>query len=239
MKTDNSDDADTAMKNESRFPRATASPKMYTFLCSIAEGNFGKIYKAEKNVNPQKGFHFVVKLLDRDHRSMWKRECRVGLAVQHPFLTHFYACFEDKQKLYIVMDIKFSFKSFVEHVGDMNDTQTAFYLAELVLAIMKLHSLNIAHNDLKLKNLLLDQSSGHISVVDYGHTHFNPRNKKLYLADWCWLGKLLLDLLGYEWLLRNFANEWNIKLAWEVSYTIGGCFKIDILINRVKQIKSM
>ena len=42
-----------------------------------------------------------------------------------------------------------------------------FYVAELVLAIDSLHSLNIIHRDLKPENILLD-GDGHIKLTDFG-----------------------------------------------------------------------
>lgn len=45
--------------------------------------------------------------------------------------------------------------------------QTQFYMAELVLAVETLHSMNCVHRDLKPDNILLDKD-GHIKLSDFG-----------------------------------------------------------------------
>jgi serine/threonine protein kinase len=49
----------------------------------------------------------------------------------------------------------------------MNEQDTRFYLAEIVLAVESLHSSNIIYRDLKPENILLDKG-GHIRLIDFG-----------------------------------------------------------------------
>ena len=49
----------------------------------------------------------------------------------------------------------------------MNEQDTRFYLAEIVLAVESLHSANIIYRDLKPENILLDKD-GHIRLIDFG-----------------------------------------------------------------------
>lgn len=42
-----------------------------------------------------------------------------------------------------------------------------YYIAEIILAIEYLHSMNIVHRDLKPANILLDKK-GHIKLADFG-----------------------------------------------------------------------
>ena len=49
----------------------------------------------------------------------------------------------------------------------LNEEGQRFYLAEVVLAIEKLHSMNIIYRDLKPENMLIDKH-GHIKLIDFG-----------------------------------------------------------------------
>ena len=42
-----------------------------------------------------------------------------------------------------------------------------FYTAQIVLAIGELHAKGIAHRDLKLENIMVDEK-GYIKIIDYG-----------------------------------------------------------------------
>lgn len=92
------------------------------------------------------------------------------------------------------------------------------YAAQMILAIGHLHSKGIAHRDLKLENILLD-NEGYLKVIDYGLAKKIPRGYKsyeflgtfLYMApemvaksghgqaiDWWALGIILFEIMfGY------------------------------------------
>jgi serine/threonine protein kinase len=50
------------------------------------------------------------------------------------------------------------------------------YLAELVLAIEYLHSMDIVHRDLKPDNMLID-NTGHLKLADFGLSEVNFKSK--------------------------------------------------------------
>lgn len=46
-------------------------------------------------------------------------------------------------------------------------SDSVFYLAEVLVAIKKLHEHNILYRDLKPENILIDRD-GHIKLIDFG-----------------------------------------------------------------------
>jgi len=63
------------------------------------------------------------------------------------------------------------FNSIMRKFYRLNEDVVKFYIAECVLAVEYLHSLNIIHRDLKPENFLLD-SNGHIKLADFGLSSF-------------------------------------------------------------------
>ena len=65
--------------------------------------------------------------------------------------------FIDGGELYRVFKIK---RGFTEQVDK-------FYIAQIVIALGKLHEKGIMHRDLKLENIMLD-ANGYIKIIDFG-----------------------------------------------------------------------
>lgn len=100
----------------------------------------------------------------------------------------------------------------------MSEEDTRFYLAEVVLAVESLHTMNIIYRDLKPENILIDKD-GHVSLIDFGfakqmkntktRTFTNcgtpgycapevmlPNNGHTYRADIWSIGILICEMIG-------------------------------------------
>ena len=61
--------------------------------------------------------------------------------------------------------------------GKFDEARTAFYSAEILIAIECLHSHGIIYRDLKPENVLLD-SEGHIKITDFGLSKLGIKGNK-------------------------------------------------------------
>lgn len=76
---------------------------------------------------------------------------------------------QDGENLYFLMEYfpGGELKSYITKNLPMNNDDIRFYMCEIILALEKLHSLNIVYRDLKPENIMIDKK-GHIRLVDYG-----------------------------------------------------------------------
>ncbi|ETO23961.1 AGC/NDR protein kinase, partial [Reticulomyxa filosa] len=90
-------------------------------------------------------------------------------AVDSPFLVKLHYSFQDDTYLYLVMEYcgGGDFMGILMKHDTLSEAQTAFYMAEVTLAINAVHDLEFVHRDLKPDNILI-ASNGHIKLTDFG-----------------------------------------------------------------------
>ncbi len=77
--------------------------------------------------------------------------------------------FQTEQKVFLITEYYPGGDMFnlLEQTHKMSERVALFYLAEILLAIQYLHSINIVYRDLKPENVVLDLA-GHIRLIDFG-----------------------------------------------------------------------
>eukprot|EP00658_Telonema_sp_P-2_P034359 TRINITY_DN2508_c0_g1_i2.p1 TRINITY_DN2508_c0_g1~~TRINITY_DN2508_c0_g1_i2.p1 ORF type:complete len:444 (-),score=87.52 TRINITY_DN2508_c0_g1_i2:344-1675(-) len=92
-------------------------------------------------------------------------------SLRHPFLVQFHQWFESEGRVHLILEYcprGNLYELQKEQRGKVFSAyRSRLYVAETALALQALHSLRLAHSDLKLENLLLDQD-GHIKLCDFG-----------------------------------------------------------------------
>lgn len=91
-------------------------------------------------------------------------------SVRHPFVVKLYYAFQDREKLYLILEYAQGGELFLhltQHTM-LPESYAVFYLAELVLALSHLHTtVGVVYRDLKPENCLLD-TYGHLLLTDFG-----------------------------------------------------------------------
>ena len=89
---------------------------------------------------------------------------------RHPFVVKLFYAFQDHSKLYLILEYAQGGELF-HHLSMermFSEEVSAFYMAEMVLALDHLHRhLGVIYRDLKPENCLLD-SEGHLLLTDFG-----------------------------------------------------------------------
>ena len=141
-------------------------------LETLGTGTFGRV-RLVKSLEDERFYALkvmkkarIAKLKQLEHV---QNEVRVMTHVRCPLIVEIYACFQDDNNLYLLLEFipggelfshlrrqeKFSFSVY------------QFYAAEIVAAIQFLHELNVMYRDIKPENILI-HSDGHIRLSDFG-----------------------------------------------------------------------
>ena len=146
----------------------------------IGKGGFGKVWKVYqkkyKKIYAMKEMS-KIKIIDKKGMSYVKKERELLSKIYHPFIINMYYSFQDKDNLYLIMDY-LKGGDLRYHISKKNyftETETKFFISNIILGLKYIHSKNIIHRDLKPENLILD-SKGYIRITDFGISKINEKD---------------------------------------------------------------
>ena len=107
-------------------------------------------------------------------------ESRILSVVVCPFIIRLHFCFKTPRSLYMVLDYcpNGSLAGLLAILIKLSEHLARIYIAELIIAIEYLHSLNVLYRDLKPENILIDKNL-HIKLIDFGLSKESIRNDAL------------------------------------------------------------
>ncbi|MBW0516006.1 hypothetical protein O181_055721 [Austropuccinia psidii MF-1] len=194
----------------------------FELLKVIGKGSFGKVMQVRKK---DTGRIYALKTIRKAHivsRSEVTHtlaERTVLAQIQNPFIVPLKFCFQNPDKLYLVLSFINGGELFhhLQREGRFSEERSRLYTAELLSALECLHSMDVIYRDLKPENILLDYT-GHIALCDFGLCKLNMGEAERtntfcgtpeYLApevikgegygktiDWWTLGILLYEMLS-------------------------------------------
>ncbi|XP_027356126.1 probable serine/threonine protein kinase IRE [Abrus precatorius] len=154
------------------FAKDRISIEDFEIIKPISRGAFGRVFLARKRAT---GDLFAMKVLrkaDMIRKNAVQSilaERDILISVRNPFVVRFFYSFTCWENLYLVMEYLNGgdLYSLLRNLGCLDEDMARVYIAEVVLALEYLHSLNVIHRDLKPDNLLIGQD-GHIKLTDFG-----------------------------------------------------------------------
>ena len=89
--------------------------------------------------------------------------------MHHPFIVNMYFSFQDKDYLYLIMDLLTGgdLRYYYCKHRKFSEEESKFIIACLILGLEYIHSNDIIHRDLKPENLVFN-SNGYIRITDFG-----------------------------------------------------------------------
>jgi serine kinase len=158
----------------------------------IGEGSYSKVrlttryfsdgtpaYRlASKIINKKKASDdFVTKFLPR--------ELQIVTRLEHPNIVRVYDVVEFDHHVYIFMDWcdKGDLLEYIKAKGHISESRSRQYFKQLLSAVRYLHSLDLAHRDLKCENVLL-ASREQVRISDFGFARYcRDKNGKRVLSN--------------------------------------------------------
>ncbi|CAJ0931157.1 unnamed protein product, partial [Mesorhabditis belari] len=107
-----------------------------------------------------------------------RREIRIMSALNHPNIIQIYEVFENKEKIILVMEYASGGElyDFVSGKGSLAEAEARRIFRQITSAVLYCHKHQVAHRDLKLENILLDEQSN-AKIADFGlSNYFSDKN---------------------------------------------------------------
>lgn len=156
------------------FKKNTMKLEQFKMITILGRGTFGKVYLSEVEVDGQKRLYAIKAirkdvLIEYNQVKNTKLERDILFECEHPFLVGMDYLFQSDTRLYFVMpfvrggELYKVFKS----KKRLPEQVVKFYAAQIAMAIGYLHGKGIMHRDLKLENILVDET-GYLKIIDYG-----------------------------------------------------------------------
>ena len=144
----------------------------FKFLCVIGKGGFGRVWKIQSKKTKQ---IFALKemsklkIIDKKSEKSINSEREFLSKLNHPFIVNMHYAFQDKDNLYLVMDLLNGgdLRYHASRYRKFSEEQTRFFIANMVYALQYIHSHNVIHRDIKPENLVLDEK-GYVRITDFG-----------------------------------------------------------------------
>uniref|UniRef100_A0A8R1DFQ6 Protein kinase domain-containing protein n=1 Tax=Caenorhabditis japonica TaxID=281687 RepID=A0A8R1DFQ6_CAEJA len=102
-----------------------------------------------------------------------RREIRIMSALNHPNIIQIYEVFENKDKIILVMEYSSGGElyDYVSRCGSLPEVEARRIFRQITSAVLYCHKHRVAHRDLKLENILMDQNNN-AKIADFGLSNY-------------------------------------------------------------------
>ncbi|KHJ84117.1 kinase domain protein [Oesophagostomum dentatum] len=113
-----------------------------------------------------------------------RREIRIMSALNHPNIIQIYEVFENREKIILVMEYASGGElyDYVSRFGSLPESEARRIFRQITSAVLYCHKHQVAHRDLKLENILLDQDNN-AKIADFGLSNYF--GNKTLLTTFC------------------------------------------------------
>lgn len=155
----------------------------YRFIRSIGSGAFGGVWECRHITT---GESLACKVIDLDNLKSpdffphFKNELIIHSQIRHPGITQLVDVMLDTDNVYIFLELcdGGDLNDVVMEAGGLSEEQACHFFRQIMGAISYIHSLGIAHRDIKLENILVTRD-GCAKLTDFGLCKHQESGNKL------------------------------------------------------------
>lgn len=160
--------------------------KELTFTNCVGQGSFAKVYEGVDRKSKQQVAIKVIdkrKIVDVKRRQLIQTEVNLLARMKHRHISEFYRIIEDHKRIFIVMQLcgTLTLNVFCRKFPDkrLNDEQAHAIFIQIAKGVKYMHDHNVAHRDLKLTNMLIDNDYI-VKIIDFGFACEAEELHKMY-----------------------------------------------------------
>lgn len=157
--------------------------KQYIITKFLGKGSFGICYEVIEVLTHQK---YAIKVISKEFVS--KKKCKININLEisilnklsHKNIIKIFSDFEDDDNIYILMELceRNTLWDLLKSRNRFSIEEITYIASELLNAIEYLHSKNIIHRDIKLKNIFITEDYN-IKLADFGLSTICYSNEKV------------------------------------------------------------
>ena len=138
----------------------------------MASGSYGAVHIATQKSTKEKRAAKIIPKYKLANIENFLSEVELLRLVDHPYIIRMYEWFEDKDKIYIVMDLCEGGELFdkISGVGHFTEQVAASLFGNMMSAVNYCTTRKICHKDLKPENFMFTDKSSEASIklIDFG-----------------------------------------------------------------------
>ena len=143
---------------------------------------FATVRKVKNKANGQLRALKIIKKQKNQNNARMYLEVEILKKLIHPNIMQIFEFYEDKKNFYIITEFCEGGELFDKIIekGMFSESDGAWVMKQLLLAVNYIHSQSIVHRDLKPENILLDTKKDNIiKIIDWGTARFFDKTKKM------------------------------------------------------------
>lgn len=145
-----------------------------SFVSCLGQGSFAKVYEGyDKRLKQRVAIKVIDKrkILEPKRRALIQTEVSILARMKQKNIVEFYRLVEDHKRVFMVMALcgAMTVNVFCRQFQDkrLNDEQAYAIFSQIAKGVLYMHDHNVAHRDLKLTNILIDDHYT-VKIIDFG-----------------------------------------------------------------------